>query len=472
MNIENDKRLVQVVPSERQFQYQQLEFYGFVHFTINTFLDVEHAEGNESASLFHPMSLDAEQWARSMKAAGMTGMILTCKHHDGFCLWPSKYTDYSVVNSPFRDGLGDVVKEASEACKKYGLKFGIYLSPWDRNHKGYGLGKTYDDYFVNQLNELLTGYGEIFAIWLDGCCGGGPHGIQPYDWERYFEVIRKLQPNACTSVCGEDIRWCGNEIGSSRASEWSVVPARMKVLERQGSKKPWDISDLPKMNASDIDLGSRERLENEKDLIWYPAEVDVSLRPNWFYHKEDDEKVTSLEDLKKIYYNCVGGNGLLLLNVPPNREGLFSEIDVKRLEELGDYLRKTFQTNLLKGAVLSTDHSEWGHPVEFVRTDDYDSFFKTEDGITKASIEAKWNESIEISHVVLKENIRYSQRIERFIIDVNTGVDGQESWQTVFEGTVVGYKKIIRIVPTTIKSLRIRILDARVAPTLSFLGVY
>ena len=224
-----DERLIKIVPSERQIKFQQLEFYAFIHFTVNTFTDKEWGDGTESPEIFNPTKLDSEQWVKTVKSAGMRGLILTCKHHDGFCLWDCKYTKHTIMNSPYGK---DIVKETAKACKKHGIKFGVYLSPWDRNCHLYGQGKAYDDYFVNQLTELLTGYGDVFSVWFDGACGEGPNGKkQYYDWERYYSVIRELQPEACISVCGPDIRWCGNEAGHTRKAEWSVVPMRAKDSE-------------------------------------------------------------------------------------------------------------------------------------------------------------------------------------------------------------------------------------------------
>ena len=469
---ELDKRLIQVVPSERQFRYQQLEFYAFIHFTVNTFTGREWGEGTEDPAIFNPEKLDARQWAKALKSAGMRGLILTCKHPDGFCLWPSRYTSHSVASSPYRGGKGDVVKEVSDACREEGLKFGVYLSPWDRNSPLYGQGKPYDDYFCNQLTELLTGYGDVFTVWFDGACGEGPNGKkQVYDWERYYQVIRTLQPDACINVCGPDIRWCGNEAGDTRPSEWSVVPARMRNTEKVASLSQQSDDAAfrqRKITASDRDLGSREALAGEQNLIWYPAEVNTSIRPGWFYHSEEDGKVRSLETLLDIYYRSVGGNGTFLLNIPPNRDGLFQENDVKRLQELGDYLREAFRVNLLDEAELSADPGEDGCGIENVRKDDYEGYYKTPDGADHCVIEAAWKEPQEIRHIVLKENIRLSQRVEKFTAEVC--LDGK--WQTVCEGTVIGYKKILPLKGGRGDKVRITISDARVAPTISFFGVY
>lgn len=469
---EIDERLVKVVPSPRQVAYQQLEFYSFIHFTVNTFTGQEWGDGTEDEAIFNPTKLDAKQWVNAIKSAGMKGLILTCKHHDGFCLWPSKYTKHSIAASPYKNGNGDIVKEVSDACKEAGIKFGVYLSPWDRNQETYGYGKVYNDYFVNQLTELLSNYGEVFTVWFDGACGEGSNGKkQVYDWNRYYEVIRTLQPSACINVCGPDIRWCGNEAGDTRPAEWSVVPKRTSETERIAELSQQEDNEefrLRKITACDSDLGSREILENEKELIWYPAEVNTSIRPGWFYHEEEDNQVRSLEELIRIYYNSVGGNAMFLLNIPPTNEGLIHDNDVKRLKEIGEYLDKAFKNNLMDSASLTADTIKSGLSVDNVKSDDYDTYFTTEDGITRAIIEISWKEEQVINHIILKENILCSQRIERFTIEAEQG----GTYNNIYEGTIVGYKKIIKLDSVKTEKLRIKILDARVAPTLSFIGVY
>ncbi len=471
MNFE--ELLIKTVPSERQVRFQQLEFYAFVHFTVNTFTGQEWGDGKEDPQIFNPYKLDAEQWVRAIKAAGMRGLILTCKHHDGFCLWPSKYTEHSVAASPFRNGKGDVVKEVADACAKYGIRFGVYLSPWDRNCRLYGHGKAYDDYFVNQLTELLTNYGEVFSVWFDGACGEGDNGKkQYYDWDRYYAAIRELQPNACINVCGPDIRWCGNEAGYTRKAEWSVVPARTRDTEKIAEASQHEDNEefrQRKIHAWDGDLGSREILEGETDLVWYPAEVNTSIRPGWFYHEHEDDKVRSLDDLINVYNCSVGGNATFLLNIPPTPEGLFHENDVKRLVEIGEYLQKNFSSNVLESARLSCASSLEGFGIDNVRTDSYDSCFRTADGTTAAEITAVWDKPVEIANIVLKENILMSQRIESFTVTAHLG----ESSKEIYNGTVVGYKRIIPLKDAvTADKLTIRITESRVAPTLSFLGVY
>ena len=463
-----DERLIKIVPHERQVRFQQLEFYAFIHFTVNTYTDKEWGDGTESPSVFNPERLDAEQWVRAVKSAGMKGLILTCKHHDGFCLWPSKFTEHTIAASPWQNGEGDVVKETADACRKHGVKFGVYLSPWDRNCPLYGQGKAYDDYFVSQLTELLTNYGDIFSVWFDGACGEGPNGKkQYYDWERYYDVVRKLRPDACISVCGPDIRWCGNEAGHTRAAEWSVVPERAKDSEIVSEKSQHSDDEefrQRKVDARDSDLGSRAVLKDEENLIWYPAEVNTSIRPGWFWHESENDNVRSLEELVHIYNNSVGGNATFLLNIPPTRDGLLHENDVKRLAELGEYIRNMFCTNLLEEAALSSDSGN----IEAVRTDDYNEFYISREGMTTAEITAEWNNPVTVGCIVLKENILCSQRVENFTVEAE--IDGRMN--EIYRGTVIGYKRIVPMENTVTKRIRIKITDSRTEPTLAFLGIY
>lgn len=469
-----DERLVQVKPEYRQIQFQQLEFYAFVHFTVNTYTGKEWGDGTEKPAIFHPYRFDAGQWVEAVKSAGMRGLILTCKHHDGFCLWPSAYTKHTVAASPFRDGKGDIVREVADACKAGGIRFGIYLSPWDRNSVYYGRGKEYDDYFVNQLTELLTNYGEIFSVWFDGACGEGSNGKkQYYDWTRYYEVIRKLQPNACISVCGPDIRWCGNEAGDTRDAEWSVVPERagntemIASLSQKAEDRDFSFRER-KISASDRDLGSREVIKDEERLAWYPAEVNTSIRPGWFYHEEEDDKVRPLKELTDIYIKSVGGNATFLLNIPPAKDGLFSENDVKRLGEIGGFLKESFQNNLLAQADLRADVCKDGYGIENVREAGYGNYFTTEDGIRQCRIDISFLEEKTIRYIVLQENIECSQRVESFSIEA----EQEGGFREIYRGKVIGYKRIVPVGNVRTKKLRIQILDARVAPTLSFIGVY
>lgn len=475
IGIEEDIRLIKAVPSERQLTYEKMEFFCFIHFTVNTFTGSEWGDGKEDVSIFNPTELDARQWVKAAKDAGMKGLILTCKHHDGFCLWPSKYTEHSVKNSPYKNGKGDIVREVSEACKEFGLKFGVYLSPWDRNNSSYGKGKEYDDYYVNQLTELLTEYGELYTIWLDGACGEGANGkVQKYDWNRYYKVMRELQPNAVISISGPDVRWCGNEAGEVRESEWSVVAKDMTdpsiTAELSQHEDNEEFRDRP-LDETQSDLGSRERLKNEKELVWYPAETDVSIRPGWFYHEEEDDKVRSFENLKDIYLKSVGGNTTLLLNIPPMKNGKIHEKDMAILKRLGEFINDTFKNNLLKNALITTvpEHDCRGNSPDMMRTDDYNTYFMNKEGDNKLLIEIKFDECKKLNYLVLKEAITFSQRVEKFNVYFN---DESGNKIKIFEGTTIGYKRIIDLKGTKTDNLTIEIEDSRVAPVMSFVGVY
>ena len=465
--MELDKRLVSVVPSERQVRFQQLEFYAFIHFTVNTFTDREWGDGTESPDIFRPMKLDAGQWVRAVKSAGMKGLILTCKHHDGFCLWDTKFTGHNVMNSPF---ARDIVREVSDACKEGGIAFGVYLSPWDMNCPLYGRGKEYDDFFVGQLTELLTNYGEIFSVWFDGACGEGADGKkQYYDWERYYSVIRRLQPDACISVCGPDVRWCGNEAGHTRSAEWSVVPLRARDSEIISEKSQHEDNDSfrqRRVDARDEDLGSRAVLKNETELIWYPAEVNTSIRPGWFWHAAENDKVRSLKELTDIYIRSVGGNATFLLNIPPTADGLMHENDVKRLAELGRSLRSAFADNIVPQAALSCESELPGFGIGNVVRDNFESCYMPTS--SNADIQIKLARPEKLGYLVIKENILKSQRIESFAVDVLKN----GCFCELFRGTTVGYKRIVPLGGTQTDCVRVRITDSRVAPAISFIGIY
>ena len=467
----NDQRLIEIVPSARQLQLQQMETYAFVHFTVNTFTGREWGDGTEDPAVFNPVRFDADQWVSAICEAGMKGLILTCKHHDGFCLWPSAHTKHSVASSPYKGGRGDIVREVADACCRAGIRFGVYLSPWDRNQPLYGSGKAYDDYFIAQLTELLTNYGEIFSVWFDGACGEGPNGKkQYYDWNRYYETIRTLQPGACIHVCGPDIRWCGNEAGDTREAEWSVVPRRTMDTEKVASaSQQSDDAEFRqrKISARDRDLGSRKALEGEKQLIWYPAEVNTSIRPGWFWHASEDDKVKPLAKLIDIYEKSVGGNAMFLLNIPPTSEGLFHDNDVARLKEFGAYLKECYGENLALDAVIEASPAAAEHGIECVRTAD-DSCYLPERADGTAEIILRWTEEKHIRRVVMQEQILMSQRVERYAIDA--WQDG--AWQEIHSGSVIGYKRIAVLGGVRTNALRIRITDARVAPTVKFIGVY
>ena len=464
-----DSDLIRIVPSARQLALQKMEFYAFVHFTVNTFTDREWGDGTEDPEVFNPTELNPDQWVESIREAGMKGLILTCKHHDGFCLWPSKYTEHSVKNSPCRK---DVVKETAEACRRGGIGFGVYLSPWDRNSPLYGSGKPYDDYFVNQLTELLTGYGEVFSVWFDGACGEGQNGKkQRYDWERYYRVIRTLQPNACIHVCGPDIRWCGNEAGDTRLSEWSVVPRRTMDTEKIASVSQQEDDRsfrLRPIRASDMDLGSRKILKDETELIWYPAEVNTSIRPGWFWHESENSQVKPLDRLVQIYLSSVGGNATFLLNIPPDRRGLFYEKDVERLRELGSFLRSCFRHNLLPAAdrILAPE-SEEGHEIGCIIPED-DRYYYPACYTGRLEIRVQWSSPQRIRYAVIREHLPLSQRIEQF--ELWEEKNGRT--ECLYRGTTVGNKRIVKLENCHTASIFFIVTDSRGAPAIEYLAFY
>lgn len=458
-----------VTPSQRQLEWQKLEFYAFCHFGTNTFTGKEWGDGNCSPLLFAPKRFDAEQWVTEIKNAGMKALILTCKHHDGFCLWPSKYTDYSVKNSPFRNGNGDVVKEVSDACKKYGIKFGVYLSPWDRHEKTYGTGEQYNDYFVNQLTELAENYGEIFCFWFDGACGEGKNGkVQTYDWNRYFALIREKQPNAVLSICGTDVRWCGNEAGKYRTAEWSVVPSYVgnQQYTAERSQQSDDINFSKRINGTASDLGSRNAIEGVSDFIWYPCETDVSIRPGWFYHKSQDFRVKSVKKLMNIYYGTVGGNSALLLNIPPDKNGLISKYDVRVLRKLGKRLRQEFSENSAVNAKASASSETEENKASNVISEN--GFWQCVEGDLCPEITLEFDEPVKIDKVVLRENIETGQQIEKFEIFAET--DG--GFTKISSGETIGNKRICVINPVKVQKIKVKITSYRRIAALKRIELY
>lgn len=468
---ERIRNAAQVVPSARQLAWQELEFYSFIHFGVNTFTDREWGLGDEDPAIFNPVEFNAKQWVDVCKTAGMNGLILTCKHHDGFCLWPSAHTEHSVKNSPWRGGNGDLVKEVSDACREGGIRFGVYLSPWDRHDQRYG-SDQYNDYFKAQLQELLTNYGDIFCVWFDGACGEGPNGMkQIYDWDSYYQVIRELQPNAVISVCGPDVRWCGNEAGHTRESEWSVVPAELQDCEKiQEESQHVDDGEFSKrVNSRNENLGNREAIKGVERLIWYPAEVNTSIRPGWFYHAAEDDKVRSLDELLDIYYKSVGGNSTFLLNLPPDKRGLIHENDAKRMAELGRILKSTFRHNLASNAHASaTEALDAGHDADRIFDGNGNTYWCPKERTERAAIEIDLNLERTFDTIVLKEHIQSGQRIEKLRVEYMH----QGMWKPLCESTIVGYKRICRFPAITARHVRLTIEESRWCPTLSAFEVY
>ncbi len=442
-----------VVPSERQLRWQALEFQAFVHFGMNTFTDREWGEGTEDPKLFNPTDFAAGQWVEAVRAAGVRGLIVTAKHHDGFCLWPSKFTEHSVKNSPWKGGQGDVVGEVAAACGKAGLAFGVYLSPWDRHEPTYGDSPRYNEHFKSQLRELLTNYGEISEVWFDGACGEGSNGKrQVYDWAGYFALIRQLQPGAVISIMGPDARWIGNEAGVTRESEWSVIPV-VGFDDLPDETNPGGIAHL---DAQAKDLGSFGRIAEAARLggrlLWYPGQVDVSIRPGWFYHAAEDDKVKTLDQLLDIYYTSVGGNAQLLLNIPPDKRGRIHENDARRLQELGDRLRATFADNLATKAKTSMTS-------ERALVDGIDKRGRATGYSTRGVDIFEWDlrGQKRFNVAMMKENLREGQRIEAFAVDVRDGTD----WREIAKGTTIGWKKLLRFPAVTADKVRVRVLRSR-----------
>lgn len=429
-----------VVPTPQQLAWQQLELTAFIHFGMNTFTGREWGDGTEDPTLFNPTDFNAEQWVSTLQEAGFKMLILTAKHHDGFCLWPTATTQHSVAFSPWRDGQGDVVKEVKAACDKYNMKFGVYLSPWDRNAESYGDSPRYNALLTEQLTELLTRYGEIHEVWFDGANGEGPNGrVQEYDWVRFYHVIDSLQPSAVKAIMGNDVRWVGNEQGLGRETEWSVTPLQPDINESIISEnRRLDIS--PTAN----DLGSQELIANAKTIYWYPSEVDVSIRPGWFYHPEEDERVKTLKELVDIYYQSVGMNSVLLLNIPPDTRGQLHEVDVQRLKEFGIYIQTTFQNEKLV---------------------DSEGLWKARHGSSK---EFALLPEEPINTVLLQEDITKGQRVEMF--NVEGLVNGE--WVLLTEGTTIGYKRLLRFSDVTPTRLRINITSSRDVANIAKVGAY
>ncbi len=431
------------VPSERQLAWHDMQYYMFVHFTVNTFTDKEWGYGDEKESVFNPSDLDCDQWAKVASEAGMKGIIITAKHHDGFCLWPSKYTEHSVKNSPWKNGKGDVLRDLSIACDKYGLKLGVYLSPWDRNSAVYGTPE-YLTYYRNQLRELLTGYGKIFEVWFDGANGGdgyygGAREVRKidnktyYDWANTQTIVRELQPDAVMfSDAGPDVRWVGNERGIGSLTNWCL-------LNRDKMYPGGDFSAM---------LG--EGQENGK--YWVPAEVDVSIRPGWFYHQAQDSLVKSPHDLLNIYYSSVGRNCNLILNVPPDRRGLLNEIDVKSLLGFKKLLDDEFRTNLaLNKKAVSSSRRGSDYKASYTTDGDPDTYWATSDKQKTGDIIINLGKETEVNRIVLQEYIKLGQRVKEFKV---TAYDNGK-WIPLVEGTTIGYK-IIRKFPV-VKTTKIKV---------------
>ncbi len=452
-------------PSLQQIEWQRMDYYAFVHFNMNTFTNIEWGTGGESPEIFNPTALDCRQWARICKQAGMKGIIITAKHHDGFCLWDSEYTEHDVANSPWRGGKGDLIRELADACAANGLKLGIYYSPWDRNHPEYGK-PAYLTYFRNQLTELLTNYGEIFEVWFDGANGGtGYYGganedrkvdrQNYYDWSTNIELVRSLQPNAVIfSDAGPDVRWVGTEKGFANPTNWSTL------------------------NRANYYPGTPDYVElrsgNKNGTHWVPAEVNTSIRPGWYYHPEQDTAVKSIDHLELIYYNSIGRNGTFLLNLPVDTRGLVHENDSAALMQLKERVDNTFKDNLLMNNheldVPGKLYPEFA--PNFLLDQDQDTYWAPLDieAFQNIAIEIEFENTQTFNVFEIREYIPLGQRVEKF--SLWTWNDQEDQWEEIVEGTTIGNRRWLRFETITTDKVKIVIDSSMALPLISEVGLY
>lgn len=442
------------LPTTYQLQWENMEMYLFIHFGPNTFTDKEWGSGKEDPDVFNPTALDCRQWARTAKLAGMKGIVITAKHHDGFCLWPSRYSTHTVAQSKWRNGKGDILKELSEACKEYGIKFGVYLSPWDRNHPDYGTPQ-YNKVFASMLTEIYENYGPVFEQWFDGANGEGPNGKkQVYDWNLFNSTVRSLQPNIVIfSDVGPDARWVGNEKGFAGETNWSTL--NTKGFE-PGLKAP-----------SSKSLNEGEFGGNK----WVGAECDVSIRPGWFYSPETNDKVKTTAQLANIYYGSVGRNANLILNVPPDRRGQIAPEDSIALMNFRKWRDESFNNNLALYSKITASNTRGGRD-EFsprrLNDDDANTYWATDDNITTASLTLTFDKPVTFNNILLQEYIRMGQRVQSFNIEVWQ----QGKFVKVAEGTTIGHKRILQFPEQTTAKVRVNITAAAASPVLSEIQLY
>ena len=436
---EEVERYISVVPTEAQYQHSLHPFYCFVHFGMNTATGREWGNATETVSDFTIEKIKPAQWIKAVKSAGAEGLILTCKHHDGFCLWNTGTTDFNVMKTLL---LTDVVKAVSDECKSQGIRFGVYISPWDMHEQTYGT-PAYNDFFCRQLTELLTDYGKVFEVWFDGAKGAGTKEFE-YDWERYYRLVRTLQPDANIAICGPDIRWVGNEAGKGRKSEYCVVPeylTRAETIQKHSQQTVDGAAALQRISSSDEDLGSRAVLSKNANLVWYPAEVDVSIRKGWFY--PGGGKVKSVKKLFNIYLDSVGNNSFLLLNVSPTEKGIIARKDRARLKKLGAKIKQVTESPVIEQSL-----------GELKQSDGY--------------IEFKFDSVKKVRYCIIEEDISFSQRVEAFDLFL---LKPNGKYKRVYSGTVIGMKKIIPLKGNGIGAMLI-IRQSRSTPVIKKIGFY
>lgn len=419
-------------PSPQQLAWQRRERALFVHFGVNTFTGREWGDGTEDPHLFSPANLDARQWVRAAKSAGFASLVLTAKHHDGFCLWPSALTDHSVKASPWKNGAGDVVREFTDACRSEGLGAGLYLSPWDRHEPSYGDNARYNDYYQGQLTELLTHYGPLTEVWFDGANGEGPNGKrQQYDWPRVHATVRRLQPNALMfSDAGPDIRWMGNEAGTAGDPNWCAMdPAAV----------PYPGADGPQI------VGALQH-GDPHGTVWRPGEADVSIRPGWFWRESENAQVRSADNLEALYFSSVGRNSNLLLNVPPTTNGTLDGRDVRALAEFGERIARLYANDLAAGAQASSSApASRAHRAAMAIDPDPDSYFMPQRATVEATLVLRFDAPVTFDVVSLQEAIAEGQCIEEH--DVQARVDG--TIRPIVSGTTIGHRRLHRVPPVT-----------------------
>jgi alpha-L-fucosidase len=451
-----------VLPSRKQVEYQRMELIGFLHFNMNTFTGKEWGYGDEDPKLFNPKQLDVEQWVRVAKEAGMKELILTAKHHDGFCLWPSAYTKHSIRNSPYKNGSGDIIKEFTDACRKFGVKPGLYLSPWDRNNGEYGTA-AYIAYYKNQLRELLKDYGDIYEIWFDGANGGdGFYGGARetrtidsktyYPWKEFSEIVYRLQPKASIfSDAGPDVRWIGNERGFAGETFWSTINSDSLVIGQ---------SDQRYLNTGE-----------EGGRSWLVGVCDVSIRPGWFYHQHEDTLVKTPQELVDLYYKSVGRNAVLLLNIPPGPDGRIHENDIRSLRMFRAILDETFGKNLAsRGKATEPNHRQRSarYSPDNILDRDNGTYWEADADQRSGSIEVTLEGAKEFDRIMIQEPIEIGQRISRFEIQAFRN----NAWESIARGTTVGYKRILRTAPVRTDKVRILIEEANNTPAISTFALF
>lgn len=451
----------EVKPSERQVNWQKTEFYGFINFGLPTIVNREWTDGNVNPVNFNPDEFDPVEWVTFFKDAGFKGMVLNVKHHDGFCLWFSEYTNYSVESATeWETENRDIVEALSEECRNQGLKFGIAISPLDRHEKSYGSGKEYNEYFKNLLREVLTKYGEIFYVRFDGAAEPDKDGnIQEYDWEGYYDVVRECQPGAVIALVGPDVRWYGNEWGVIRENEWSVVPERHSIYRAIERSKDTSKKARKKDSKFERDLGSRKAIKKESEFIWYPCEVSVSMRDRWYYHKEDEYSAKTKDKLQKIYLDSVGRNCAFMLGVPPMKNGKFSEMDLQILRAFGLDLRRAYNYKVSQiGTIEASSTLSKDFEASNLFSDDETKTWRPALGDKEPELTITLSQKDMFDKFVMMENIVNGQHVEGYELYID---DGSGKFKKIGEGEVIGYKRIHKITPVEVVRVKIKITSYR-----------